>query len=197
MRHNTEANQTAQLLDMINTTMNLSSNVSSEMGLHVLPDLKGYLVIVNGYVVPILAIVVLIANVIVILVLRRQQTYGASQAGLDVVNKKMRLHNKSESSISAVKENTRVTIMIVFMAAVTLLVELPSGIILSFYVSPYITNVEVFDVNTLNSMQIIANLVIIFHIDKLFFLAIECGNSSKRYMNSVSDVVIQGRRMET
>ncbi|XP_063429154.1 sex peptide receptor-like [Mytilus trossulus] len=338
MRHSTEANQTAQLLDMINTTMNLSSNVSSEMGLHVLSDPKGYLVIVNGYVVPILAIVVLIANVIVILVLRRQQTYGASQAGLvsvaisdtltlllpapfyfyqyalhhyyvdyvlcepvdwisiylptithtasiwltvlltaqrylyvchpfvarelctlrnttisiaityviaclthlvrafvmyyiqfdyfdptrntsattcergykewldpdtymgvymmirivliqfvpcivliflnvrivnglqDVVNKKMRLHNKSESSISAVKENTRVTIMIVFMAAVTLLVELPSGIILSFYVSPFITNVEVFDVNTLNSMQIIANLVIIFSYPMNFFI---------------------------
>jgi hypothetical protein len=59
----------------------------------------------------------------------------------DVVNKKMRLHNKSENSISAVKENTRVTIMIVFMAAVTLLVELPSGVILCFYMAPILLQI--------------------------------------------------------
>lgn len=88
----------------------------------------------------------------------------------DVVNKKMRLHNKSESSISAVKENTRVTIMIVFMAAVTLLVELPSGVILCFYVYPSLTKVHLFDENTLTSMQIIANLVIIFSYPMNFFI---------------------------
>jgi hypothetical protein len=36
------------------------------MGPYVLPDPKHYLIIVNGYVVPMLAIIVLIANVIVI-----------------------------------------------------------------------------------------------------------------------------------
>lgn len=320
-----------------NRSMNDSENISSEVGLPFLPDPERYLIVVNGYVVPILGLIVLIANVIVIVVLKKQQTYGSSQAGLVsvaisdtltlflpapfyyyqyalehyhndyslcetfdwisiylptithtasiwltvlltaqrymyvchpflarefctlrnttiviiityiiaclthvvrafafdydgydyinirndtgttcnyyyklwvhpkhymvsymmiriiliqfvpcivlivlnvriihglqvVVNKKMRLQNKSESSISAAKENTRVTIMIVFMAAVTLLVELPSGVILSFYVSPFVTGQNVFDTSTLNSMQMIANLVILFSYPMNFFI---------------------------
>ena len=373
MDQNVDLNQTLPQ-NIFNRTMNGSDNATVAMGPYVLPDPKHYLIIVNGYVVPLLAIIVLIANVIVIVVLRRQQTYGASQAGLvsvaisdtltlllpapfyfyqyglkhyfvdyvlcepmdwislylptithtasiwltvlltaqrylyvchpfvaremctlrnttisivltyviacithivrvsvfdyvqfeyydpvrnesavtcdrvyqewlnydhymvfymmiriiliqfvpcivlivlnvkiigglqDVVNKKMRLHNKSENSISAVKENTRVTIMIVFMAAVTLLVELPSGVILCFYMSPILSNVQLFDVNTLNSMQIIANLVIIFSYPMNFFiycsmsaefkhtlyeLCFACCNTRKKERNTINNCTHQ------
>lgn len=344
-----------------NITLNDSFNFSHGTALQVIPDPKYYLVIVNGYIVPILAIIVLLANVIVIVVLRKQQTYGSSQAGLvsvaisdtltlilpapfyyykyalkhfyvdynlcetvdwfslylptithtasiwltvlltaqrymyvcqpflarelctlknttiaiiiiyvfaclthivrafaidnlpyeyidmrnksgvtceqqykqwidietymvtymiiriiliqfipcimliflnvrivnglqNVTNKKMRLRNKSESSISAVKENTRVTIMIVFMAAVTLLVELPSGVILCFYVSPYINGTIVVDMNTLTSMQVIANLVIIFSYPMNFFIYCSMSAEFRSTLSNICLSCIRGRK---
>lgn len=41
-----------------------------------------YVRIINGFVIPVLAVVILITNAVVIAVFKRQKTYGASQAGL-------------------------------------------------------------------------------------------------------------------
>lgn len=87
-----------------------------------------------------------------------------------VTNKKIQLHNNSGNNQATIKENTRVTIMIIGMAAITLLVEFPAGIIQCLYAYPMMTGKNIIPEETLNSVQIVANLVILFSYPLNFLL---------------------------
>lgn len=94
-----------------------------------------------------------------------------------VINRKIQLQTNSENNQASIRENTRVTIMIIFMAAMTLLVEFPAGIIQCLYAYPMMTGKDIIQEETLNSVQIVANLVILFSYPLNFLLY--CSMSSE------------------
>lgn len=94
----------------------------------------------------------------------------------NITNKKIEMNCNSENSSSAVKENRRVTIMIVCMAAITLLVELPVGIIQCLYVDIYLSGAT-FDQYNLQISERIVNLFIILSYPLNFLLF--CSMSSE------------------
>lgn len=94
----------------------------------------------------------------------------------NITNKKIEMNCNSENSSSAVKENMRVTIMIVCMAAITLLVELPVGIIQCLYVDIYLSGAT-FDQYNLQISERIVNLLIILSYPVNFLLF--CSMSSE------------------
>ena len=68
--------------DRTNATYELLTNAPSSQNMTAVTAVQRYVGIINGYVVPAIAILVLITNAAVVAVFKRQKTYGASQAGL-------------------------------------------------------------------------------------------------------------------
>ncbi|XP_033733641.1 sex peptide receptor-like [Pecten maximus] len=87
-----------------------------------------------------------------------------------VTNKRLQLHTNAESNQATVKENIRVTVMIISMAMITLLVEFPAGIIQLLYAFPFMFGYDIIEPKTLKYVEIIANLVIIFSYPLNFLL---------------------------
>ncbi|OWF38625.1 sex peptide receptor-like [Mizuhopecten yessoensis] len=87
-----------------------------------------------------------------------------------VTNKRLQLNTNAQSNHATVKENIRVTVMIICMAVITLLVEFPVGIIQLLYVFPFMFGYDIIEMNTLKYVEVIANLVIIFSYPLNFLL---------------------------
>ncbi|XP_061174138.1 sex peptide receptor-like [Saccostrea echinata] len=111
----------------------------------------------------------------------------------NITNKKIELNGNSENSSSTVKENRRVTIMIVCMAAITLLVELPVGIIQCLYVDIYLSGAT-YDLHDLQISERIVNLLIIFSYPLNFLLF--CSMSSE-FKQTLKDMCCFGSTNQT
>ncbi|XP_062571172.1 sex peptide receptor-like [Saccostrea cucullata] len=111
----------------------------------------------------------------------------------NITNKKIELNGNSENSSSTVKENRRVTIMIVCMAAITLLVELPVGIIQCLYVDMYLSHAT-YDLHDLQISERVVNLMIIFSYPLNFLLF--CSMSSE-FKQTLKDMCCIGSTNQT
>lgn len=138
---------------------------------------------VNAYLISYLFIrIILIQFVpcISLIVLNAKMLYGLRS----IINKKIEMNCNSENSSSAVAENRRVTIMIVCMAAITLLVELPVGIIQCLYVDIYLSGAT-FDPYDLQISERIVNLLIILSYPLNFLLFCSMSSEFKQTLKTM------------
>ncbi|KAK3093925.1 hypothetical protein FSP39_021901 [Pinctada imbricata] len=135
--------------------------------------LKTYLTIRIIFIQFVPCICLIVLNTIMLLGLR------------SITNKKAELQNNPDNNQTVCKENTRVTIMIICMAAITLLVELPGGITISLHAANYYLGYEVADSDHLMGAEIIINLLIMFSYPLNFLLYCSMSGEFKQTLSSM------------
>ena len=88
----------------------------------------------------------------------------------DVTKRRMSMHKNAELNQATLQESNRVTFMIICMAAITILVEFPAGIVSLFHWLRYTFDLQVVEAKTVVEAEIVVNLAIVFSYPLNFLL---------------------------